>query len=171
MMSSWWIVALPTRVGAESLFWRLLEETSVHPGNLAALRTGTVQYGDSKAFPVVMTHGYLAKIIDPEFLASVAFLILDEAHQRTLPVSTIRALIKWCNRHTKVVIMGAGLNVASHISFFGAGVGGLDVVGRRYTIQRFQLPALQDEVTGHNIDSEVLVRVEMQARAEMEMSR
>ena len=30
------IVTLPTRVGVESLFWRLLDETSVQPGKLAA---------------------------------------------------------------------------------------------------------------------------------------
>ena len=88
------IVALPTRVGAESLFWRLLAETSVHPGDLAALRTGTVQYGDSKAFLVVMTHGFLAKILDFKFLESVAFLILDEAHERTLILSFIKAMLK-----------------------------------------------------------------------------
>ena len=105
------IVALPTRVGAESLFWRLLAETSVHPGDLAALRTGTVQCGDSKAFLVVMTHGYLAKILDFRFLESVAYLILDESHMRTLTLSFIKAILKMYSRSTRLVLMGAGLDV------------------------------------------------------------
>ena len=43
--------------------------------------------------------------------------------------------------------------------------------GRQFPIQRFQLPAIPEKVTQHNIDSEVLVRAEMLARAEMGRSR
>jgi HrpA-like RNA helicase len=107
------IVALPTRVGAESLFWRLVEETSVRPGDLAALRTGTVQYGDSNAFLMVCTHGYLSKILDLQFLQSVAYLILDESQQRTLTLSFIKAILKRFRRTTRLVLMGAGLDVAA----------------------------------------------------------
>ena len=165
------IVTLPTRVGVEALFWRFLDETDVQPGKLAALRTGTLQHGCSNAFLTVMTHGFLAKILDFKFLESVAFLILDEAHERTLILSFIKAMLKRCSSGTKVVLMGAGLDVASHISFFETHVGGLDVVGRQFPIQRFQLPALPEKMTGPNIDSEVIVRVEMLARAEMGLSR
>ena len=98
---------------AESLFWRLIEETSVRPGDLAALRTGTVQYGDSNAFLMVCTHGYLSKILDPEFLQSVAYLILDESQQRTLTLSFIKAILERFRRTTRLVLMGAGLDVAA----------------------------------------------------------
>ena len=57
------------------------------------------------------------------------------------------------------------------ISFFGADVGGLNVQGRQFPIQRFQLPAIPEDVAQHNIDGEVLVRVEKLARAEMDLSR
>ena len=57
------------------------------------------------------------------------------------------------------------------ISFFGADVGGINVQGRQFPIQRFQLPAIPEDVAQHNIDGEVLVRVEKLARAEMDLSR
>ena len=107
------IVALPTRVGVEALFWRFLEETDVQPGHLAALRTGTKHYGNSNAFLVVMTHGYLSKILDLKYLKSVAYLILDESHMRTLTLSFIKAILKKFFSSTRLVLMGAGLDVAA----------------------------------------------------------
>ena len=55
------VVCLPTRVGAESVYWRIIEEASSEHGCLAALRTGTVHHGSNNAFLMVMTHGYFCK--------------------------------------------------------------------------------------------------------------
>ena len=55
------VVCLPTRVGAESVYWRIKEEASSEYGCLAALRTGTVHHGSNNAFLMVMTHGYSCK--------------------------------------------------------------------------------------------------------------
>ena len=168
------VVALPTRVAAELLFKRLSVETDCEsPGNWIALRIGNKEFhiGESGAFLTIVTHGYLTKALDAKFLNGIAFLVLDESQQRSLEISFCKAILKISRGDTRLVFMGAGLNVEALEVFFDQPIGSMVLQGRQYGIQRFSLPALSTELPRHSYDFEILRRVELLTRAEMRSSR
>jgi HrpA-like RNA helicase len=122
------VVAIPTRVGAQLLFNRLTNETDCRsPGNWIALRIGNKEFhiGESGAFLTIVTHGYLMKALDAKFLNDIAFLVLDESQQRSLEISFCKAILKISRGDTRLVFMGAGLNVDALAAFFGEHVGSM----------------------------------------------
>ncbi|BDA45577.1 ATP-dependent RNA helicase DHX8 [Coccomyxa sp. Obi] len=137
-------VTQPRRVAATAIARRVAQEMGVQLGAEVGY---AVRFDDSSSAGTrikYMTDGMLVReaLIDPS-LSRYKVVVLDEAHERTLPTEILFGLMKQIQEQRKgglkLIVMSATLDAAKFAHFFnGAKV--IYLQGRQYPVEMLYLP-------------------------------
>eukprot|EP00762_Andalucia_godoyi_P002115 ANDGO_02553.mRNA.1 ATP-dependent RNA helicase dhx8 len=134
------VITQPRRVAAMSLASRVAQEVGSVVGDIVGYSIRFEDKTSEKTRIRFVTDGVLLReLIDDPKLSSYDFLVLDEAHERSLHTDVLFALTKQAlrmNPELRVIVMSATLQADRFESFFqGASVAYIE--GRQFPVQLF----------------------------------
>ena len=156
------VITQPRRVAAISVAGRVAEEVGTTVGDVVGYSVRFDEKVSKNTKIAYMTDGMLLRnaIVDPQ-LKRYRYIVIDEAHERTVSTDLLLGLIKnllEVRHNLRVIIMSATMETSTFTSFFGV-KNYYGVPGRTFPVKEYFLPNPEPDYVAAAVETALTIHM------------